>query len=142
MRKEMIHDVIEISIATDFKTATIPKQPLRFSETLVVGAEKYGDVPHGCLQHIVDAHTEAAANIRNGGIMVDGRQQPKTIDNQYVGFGSLLHSCLRVADDLSTFQKALDLGQMAFADDMRGYNELPITMLLKIFDKDFLVGRP
>ena len=47
-----------------------------------------------------------------------------------------------IAEDFAAFEQFLDLTEMILANDMRGDDQLPLRMLVKIFDKDLLIRQP
>ena len=123
------------------KATTSSHQFLSLSKTLVIRAKHHGDAPHGCLQHIVYAHTKASTHIRHLAIAIGRRKQTETVYDQPSGIGSLGRGGLRVAHRL-----ALHLGeyllQMILANHMGRNDDLPLGMLVEIGDKHIFIGLP
>ena len=87
---ETFHQLRELVVVFDFETAAAGFQSLSLLELLVVGAEDNGHVPYGCLQRVVNAHTETAADVSNITIIIDAAQQSEAINDKRVGLGCLL----------------------------------------------------
>ena len=140
---ETIHLTGEILIAANLETTAL-LQSLSLLELLVVGAEEHGHIPYGSLQQVVDTHAKASTHVGHVAIVVDARQQAEAVDDQDIGVLRVLRVFRKagIADDLATFEKLLYLLQMILADDMRGDDELPLRVLVEIFNKYLLVGRP
>ena len=131
----------KLSIVVDLKATTCCLQTLRLLEMLVIRTKEYGLIPYGCLQHIMNAYTEATAHIRDCGIMVDRRQQAKALNDQAVGITHTLLRCLSVAYTTS-FEQLFYLRKMVLANDMWRNDQLPFRMLIEVLDEDLFVGLP
>ena len=152
---EAVHHAAEVIVATNLNATTTSLQRLRLTELLVVGTENNGDAPNGSLNGIVDTHTEATTDVGDGAIAVDAREQTKTIDDQ--SLPPALPTSLGLEESSTTLgckfcvtgmtkayciELFLNLLQVVLADDMGRNDELPLRMLLKPRNKDFLVRRP
>ena len=116
-------------------------QALRLTETLVVGTEDDGHIPHGCLEHIVDAHAEAATDIGHVAVVVGARQQTETVDDETVGLCGFLLVGLGVAHGLH-LEHVGNLAQMVLAYHVGRDDEFPLSMLVEIGNENLLVGLP
>ena len=156
---EALHECGKLVVVFDFETAATGFQSLSLLEFLVVGAEDDGHVPYSCLQRVVNAHTETAADVSNITIIIDAAQQSEAVNDERIGLGCLLAGGLSKANDpttpdpLSNFPRggrgllgngefSDNLMQMVFANDMRGNDEFPFRMLIEVLDKDVFIGRP
>ena len=89
----------------------------------------------------MDTHSEPAADIGNLSIAIDGGKQTEAVYYQAIRLTDILFVGTGITH-IRTLQLTDYLYQMIFVDYMRSYNQLYFRMLIKIFDKQILVGLP
>ena len=72
--QEIVHNLLEILRSLYFKATLALKQPLSFTEPLVVGAENDWHTIYGSFQYIVNTYPESTSDIGNFSVAVNGRQ--------------------------------------------------------------------
>ena len=125
----------------DGKAAAAFHQVASLAELPVFGAENDGDVIDRRLERIVYAHAEAAADVGDFPVAIDGREQSEAVDDEARIIPQVLPPCGREAQG-GALEHGFDGAQVLLVDFVRGDDEFQFGPGVEIGDKDFFVLRP
>ena len=83
--EEVVHLRSKLLVRLEIEAATCSLQSLCLLELLVVWSKEHWHVPYASFEYVVNANTETSTHVSDVTIMIDARQQAKTVDNQYIG---------------------------------------------------------
>ena len=70
--EEVAHDLVERRLVGNGHAAATGEKVHGLLEAFVVGTEDYGAAVDGGFERVVDANSEASADVGDGGVSVDG----------------------------------------------------------------------
>ncbi len=107
----------------------------------VVGAEKHGDGVDRSLGGVVDAVAEAAADVGDAGVAVDGREEAKGVNDEAVDARDRVGIGAGEAQS-RTGEAGLNGGEVRLVDLVRSEDELQVQVGVEIGDQQRLVFWP
>lgn len=104
----------------------------------VVGAEEHGDAVDRSLGGVVDTVAEAAADVGDAGVAVDGREEAEGVDDEAVDARSRVGISAGEAQG-RTGETGLNGGEVRLVDLVRSEDELQVEVRVEIGDQQCLV---
>ena len=111
------------------------------AKLVVVGAEEHGDAVDRSLGGVVDAVAEAAADVGDAGVAVDGREEAKGVDDEAVDARSRVGISAGEAQG-GAGEAGLNGGEVRLVDLVRSEDELQLGVRVEIGDQQRLVFWP
>ena len=107
----------------------------------VVGAEEYGDAVNRSLGGVVDAVAEAAADVGDAGVAVDGREEAEGVDDEAVDARGRVGIGAGEAQS-RTGEAGLNGGEVRLVDLVRSEDEFQVGVGVEIGDQQRFVFGP
>ena len=111
------------------------------AKLVVVGAEEHGDAVDRSLGGVVDAVAEAAADVGDAGVAVDGREEAKGVDDEAVDARGRVGIGAGEAQG-RTGEAGLNGDEVRLVDLVRSEDELQVGVGVEIGDQQCLVFWP
>ncbi len=111
------------------------------AKLVVVGAEEHGDAVDRSLGGVVDTVTEAAADVGDAGVAVNGRKEAKGVDDEAVDARGRVGIGAGEAQG-RTGEAGLNGGEMRLVDLVRSEDQLQVGVSVEIGDQQRLVFGP
>ena len=125
----------------DGKSAAASDEVEGLAKLAVVGAEEHGDGVDRSLGGVVDAVAEAAADVGDAGVAVDGREEAEGVDDEAVNARGRVSIGAGEAQG-RTGEAGLNGGEVRLVDLVRSEDELQVGVGVEIGDQQRLVFWP
>lgn len=125
----------------DGESAAASDEVEGLAELAVVGAEEHGDGVDRSLGGVVDAVAEAAADVGDAGVAVDGREEAEGVDDEAVDARGRVSISAGEAQG-RTGEAGLNGGEVRLVDLVRSKDQLQLRVRVEIGDQQRLVFWP
>ena len=125
----------------DGESAAVSDKVEGLTKLAVVGAEEHGDGVDRSLGGVVDAVAEAAADVGDAGVAVDGREEAEGVDDKAVDARGRVGIGAGEAQG-RTGEAGLNGGEVRLVDLVRSEDELQVGVGVEIGDQQRLVFWP
>ena len=126
---------------SDGKGSAASDEVKGLAKLVVVGAEEHGNGVHRSLGGVVDAVAEAAADVGDAGVAVNGREEAEGVDDEAVNARGRVDIGAGEAQG-RTGEAGLNGGEVRLVDLVRSENQLQLRMRVEIGDQQRLVFWP
>ncbi len=126
---------------SDGKGSTASDEVKSLAKLVVVGAEEHGNGVDRSLGGVMDAVAEAAADVGDAGVAVDGREEAKGVDDEAVDTRGRVGISAGEAQG-RTGETGLNGGEVRLVDLVRSEDELQVEVRVEIGDQQCLVFWP
>ena len=126
---------------SDGKGSAASDEVKGLAKLVVVGAEEHGNGVHRSLGGVVDAVAEAAADVGDAGVAVDGREEAEGVDDEAVDARSRVGISAGEAQG-RTGETGLNGGEVRLVDLVRSEDQLQVGVSVEIRDQQRLVFGP
>ena len=125
----------------DGESAAASDEVEGLAKLVVIGAEEHGDGVDRSLGGVVNAVAEAAADVGDAGVAVDGREEAEGVDDEAVDARGRVSISAGEAQG-RTGEASLNGGEVRLVDLVRSEDELQVGVGIEIGDQQRLVFWP